>query len=329
MSQETTPQSVFVTGADSPVGRVVVRTLVKRGYKVTGATRNGSAGAAVVRADGAIPTYPDLSREGEIKSVLHMAKADFVVHVAAQDLNLLPTLAYDYGAHSDVFDTATLAKACQSVGVKRVVYASFAFLYSDTGAHDVDETHALSRDNDFYKAAINAENALLKADLPAVVLRAGYLYGAHNPALDALHDAILKGHPVFDGVGVASFVHVDDLASAIVSALEAPELAHKVYNIVDDAPVSFAQFANTLGDALGVGAPLRLPLVANALMSETLLARLAQSARASNARAKAELGFMPAYPNVQAGIERMLLQWRASAAPATPTPTESKDIVPA
>jgi nucleoside-diphosphate-sugar epimerase len=329
MSQETTPKSVFVTGADSPLGRAVVRTLVKRGYKVTGATRNGSAGAAAIRADGAIPTYPDLSREGEIRSVLHMAKADFVVHVATQDLNLLPTLAYDYGAHSDVFDTVALVKACQSVGVKRVVYASFAFLYGDTGAQEVDETHALSRDNDFYKVAINAENALLKADVPAVVLRAGYLYGAHNPALDALHDAILRGRPVFDGTGVTSFVHVDDLASAIVSALEAHELAHKVYNIVDDAPLSFAQFTDALGSALGVGAPLRLPFVANALMDETLLARLAQSTRASNARAKAELGFLPAYPNVQAGIERMLLQWRAASAPTTPAPTESKDIVPA
>ncbi len=329
MTEETHTPSVFVTGAETPVGRVVVRTLAKRGYKVVGATRDGSHGARLIREDGGIPSYPDLTREGEIRSVLNMSKAEFVVHVASQEVNLLPTLNYDYDAHLDVLDTSALVNACKGSTVKRIVYTSFAFLYGDTEGHSVDETHALSRDNDFYKAAIRAENALLKGDFPAVVLRAGYLYGEHNGAVDALHNALIKGLPVFDGEGLASFVHVNDLASAVLAVLDTPELPHNVYNITDDAPLRLSAFTDTLGEALGVGGALRLPLVSGALLGDTQLARLSQSFAASNARAKAELGWKPTYASVSAGIDRMLMNWRAEGAASAPATSASKDIVPA
>lgn len=325
---EIKPLSVFVTGAETSIGRALVRTLARRGYRVTGAVRNGTAGAVAVREDGGVPAFPSLSRAGEIRSVLKMAQADVVVHLASQALNVLPYTPVDWTGHRDVLNGESLLEAAKSVGVKRVIYTSFAFLYGDTEGAVVDEDTATSPDNDFYKAAIKAEKAILKADIPAYVARFGYLYGGRNVALDALADTLRVGKILPQGAGYASFVQQEDAVEALIALItREDEAPNRVYNIVDDTPVTLDGFVDALASGLGVGHPLRVPaLVQTFTMGESQNTLLAQSFKVSNARAKAELGWKPSYATLQAGIERMLLQWRAEGAPAPQPVPEAKEI---
>jgi nucleoside-diphosphate-sugar epimerase len=319
------PLSAFITYADSAPGRSLVRALTARGWKVTGATPNGTAGAVAIREDGAIPTYTDLQREGDVRSALLLSRADVVIDLSSTLVNQLPFARPT--ADTARLDVVPLLNACHALGVGKLIYVSFVGVYGETGEALADENTDVSRATDVQKALVRAESVLLHSDFNVYVLRAGYLYGQHSPAIDRLVAALKGGRAVPRGRGVVSFVHVDDLRDAVLKVIDAENLPNRLYNVVDDAPVSFDAFAAALGTALGVGAPLQLPFTLGVSAAQEAL--LAQNTRATNARARAELGWQPAYPTQAAGIERMLLLWRAEEAPALPAPAQETALVKA
>jgi UDP-glucose 4-epimerase len=85
-----------------------------------------------------------------------------------------------------------------------------------------------------------------------------------------------------DGTPVKrNFIHVDDLVEAIALALVSPRARQRLYNIAMDEPVDYAAVADHLATTRGLPATLvRGPYVGNWL---------------DNARARAELGWRPAY----------------------------------
>jgi len=85
-----------------------------------------------------------------------------------------------------------------------------------------------------------------------------------------------------DGTPVKrNFVHVDDLVEAIMLALTAKAARQRLYNISMDEPVDYQLVADHLGETRGLPAkPIRAPFVSNWM---------------DNSRAKAELGWRPAY----------------------------------
>lgn len=85
-----------------------------------------------------------------------------------------------------------------------------------------------------------------------------------------------------DGTPVKrNFVHVDDLVEAILLALTAPKARQRLYNISMDEPVDYQLVADHLARTRGLPAkPIRASFVSTWL---------------DNSRAKAELGWRPAY----------------------------------
>lgn len=325
----TTPEAlnVFITHADSLAGRALVKAWVKQGAKVAGSTAHGTAGANAIRSLGAIPTYTDLSREGDIRSTLKMTKADVVIDLSSMQVNQLPFRKVTVTPAA--LDVVPLLNAAHAVGVKRLIYVSFlgalpAEHHDDGGHHHspqpIGETAELSRENEVFRALARAETVLLKSDLNVAVLRAGYVYGDHEPAMDALVSAMRGGRPLLNAPAHVPFVHADDLASAVILAAQAEALPNRVYHIADDHPLSFNEFAARLGAALGIGAPLHLPLL-NIMVSGLQETLLSHSVHVTNALAKAELGWQPRFPTVDEGFAQMLLEWRAAEAPALPAPT--------
>lgn len=322
------PLSVFVTAADSPLGLSVVRALVRQGYQVTGATRNGTVGGALIRAVGALPTYTDLQREADVRSSLLMTKASIVVDLSSASVNQLPYSKIT--PEVATLDTVPLLNASHTVGIQKFIYVGFVGAYGDTGSALVDESAPLSKENEVFRALNRAENVLLHSDLNVVVLRGGVIYGGDASSLHALTTPLKAGRPIVDGAGVTSFVHLEDLTAAVVMALQAETLPSRVYNIVDDQPASFDTFAATFSTALGIGAPLHVPVLGMLGVSGWQATLLHQSTRVNNARAKAELGWAPLYRHHADGIERMLLLWRAADAPlALASVAESSALVKA
>jgi nucleoside-diphosphate-sugar epimerase len=316
--------TVFITGADSGAGRALVRQLVTRGHRVVGSTHNGSQGAFTIREDGGLPVYPDFEREGEIRSVLLMSRAEIIVHLMAQPLNGLPYSVLNVTPYLSLLRQGTdnLLQAAGNVGIRRVIFPSFTSIYGDADGETVDETASTSRANLLFQALAAAEAAVQDGTIPGYVLRAGFTYGANSAATRQLADTLRAGNGIPSGTGLAGWVHEDDLMRAILLLIDRPfadEPLEEIYNIVDDTPATPTQFAEKFAEALGA-----MPLFSRGGGFAAMLRRpdpvqkdlLHNSAAPSNEKARQQLGWTPEYSDQRAGIEQLLLRWRADAANA-------------
>jgi len=102
------------------------------------------------------------------------------------------------------------------------------------------------------------------------------------------------------GGGVFSFLHVDDAASAAVSALQG---APGVYNVVDDEPATGAEWIPAFCAEVGAPTPRRIPAWLAALLAGRYAAASLQRAPGSSNRgAKSTLGWRPRQPTWRAGF---------------------------
>jgi nucleoside-diphosphate-sugar epimerase len=296
----TSPLSVFITGATGALGREVTRQLVAAGYRVTGAV-NGSADATKVRADGGVPAYPNIYRAGELRSIIQGAVATIVLNLAPQ----LPNHVPQQNAHWDerlAEATTALMEAAAQAGVEFVVHTSYAF--ADERAEDAAA---------ILRAARAAERVALNGNVPASVLRMGFLYGAESEELIALHTALKQGRPVTAGPSDAraNWVYVADAARAVILAAERRP-AGALLNIVDDQPASPAEFIGYFAQSQGLSIMGGLPLFAKrSALPKAQLAVMSLNNHADNSAAKETLGWTPRFSSYQQGIDDTLLSWRA------------------
>jgi nucleoside-diphosphate-sugar epimerase len=102
--------------------------------------------------------------------------------------------------------------------------------------------------------------------------------------------------PLLGDGGWWSFVHVEDAASATVAAIEHGRPGG-IYNIVDDEPARVRDWLPVLSGILGAKPPLHVPAgVARPMARGGHMVSMMTEVRAgSNAKAKQELGWRPAY----------------------------------
>jgi nucleoside-diphosphate-sugar epimerase len=309
-------ETVYVTGATTGLGRAIIRQLAAQGYQVAG-TAVSLSDAQLIREDGGMPVYNDLFRASEIASTLKMLKTTVIVNTAPQVINALPFHKPDWDYYRRLLAQggAALAAAAQA-DVKFIIHISYAFLYGDTHGHWADETHAISTDNDLFLAAARAEDAILQGSVPGTVLRAGYTYGPGNQSLQALRQILVSRGMVSVSENPASWVHSNDLASAVVLAAE-KQPDGEIFNVADDNPISPAAFVDQFAKSLGVTPPRRVSLLAglrDVLTPADERALLDVSFKASSDKIKSQLGWSPQYPDSTAGIEQTLLAMRAAEA---------------
>jgi nucleoside-diphosphate-sugar epimerase len=110
---------------------------------------------------------------------------------------------------------------------------------------------------------------------------------------------------VGDRTGYASWVHLDDAASATVLAVE--QKASGVFNIVDDEPAPAGDWLPYLAACAGAKRPVRVPVwLARLLAGEVVVTMMTQGRGFSNAKAKRELGWEPRYPSWRQGFKEGL-----------------------
>jgi nucleoside-diphosphate-sugar epimerase len=168
---------------------------------------------------------------------------------------------------------------------------------------DPDPTRASRRS---LAAIAHLESAVTgAAGLAGVVLRYGLLYGP-GTALGAGGDllamvAARKLPLVGGGTGVWSFVHIDDAVTATVAAVTAGPPG--VYNITDDEPARVADWLPYLAGVMGAKRPVRVPAwLVRPVLGEHGVSMMTATRGSSNAKAKRELGWSPAYPSWRQGF---------------------------
>ena len=97
-------------------------------------------------------------------------------------------------------------------------------------------------------------------------------------------------------------VHVDDVATAFALAAE-DHRPQGVYHVVDDEPLKYYAFVALTAQALGVGAPRRIPAwLASRVAGRDPVLAVTRSARSSNAHIKEELGWEPRWARAREGV---------------------------
>jgi nucleoside-diphosphate-sugar epimerase len=306
---------IFVAGATGVVGVRLVPELVRRGHEVVGSTRTPGK-TARLRALGAEPVVMDALDEAAVKEAVTAAAPDVVVH----QMTAIPPapnpkrLDRDFELTNQLRTRGTdhLLAAARAAGVRRFVAQSFAaWAYARTAGpvkteDDPVETSPPPSVRETLAAILHVERAVTQAtDLEGIALRYGGFYGPGTGLGEGggFLDLIRKRRfPIVgDGAAVWSFLHVDDAATATAAAVERG--APGIYNVADDEPARVAVWLPALAAALGAPPPRRVPAwLVRPLVGEAGVAMMTDLRGASNAKAKAELGWAPRYASWREGF---------------------------
>jgi nucleoside-diphosphate-sugar epimerase len=304
--------NIFLAGATGAVGRALIPRLLEHGHTVTGTTRT-PAKADVLRELGATPVVVDgLDRDAVVAAVA-AARPDAIVHEMT-DLSGLTDMRRAERSFAGtnrlrVEGTDNLLAAARAAGVERFVAQSYAgWPYARTGGPVKTEDDPLDPNppaqmRTTLDAIRHLESSVLAAG--GVVLRYGGFYGPGTgiaPGGDQWTMIRKRKFPlVGDGGGVWSFVHIDDAATATVAALE-HWMPGEIYNVVDDEPAPVREWLPSLAASVGARPPRHVPRFVARLMGEHVVALMCEIRGASNAKARAALGWTPAWPSWREGF---------------------------
>jgi len=305
---------VFVAGATGTIGRQLVPQLVTAGHDVVGMTRR-PAKAALLRELGAVPVVADALDPEQVAAAVARAQPDVLVHqltalagVALRD----PQRGVAPTNRVRIEGTDHLLAAAEAAGVKRFVAQSIATqAYARRGGPVKTEEDPLDPAppralREGARGIRHVEKAVLGADwTDGIVLRYGGFYGPGThlaPGGELFEMVRRRRFPLIGGGhGIWSFIHVVDAASATVAAVERG--TRGVYNVVDDDPAEVAEWLPALAQMLGAKPPLRVPaLIARMVAGEAGVVTMTQGRGASNAKAKRELAWQPAYASWRDGF---------------------------
>jgi nucleoside-diphosphate-sugar epimerase len=271
-------------------GRALAQRLQPQGWRVS-ATIRRPADRAKLDAEGVTPV-PAGNRQAMARAV---RDADAVLVTAAPDSEGCP------GLRALVPALATARAFPDWIG-----YLSTTGVYGDRHGGWVTEQSRLAAQSLEGARRVGAERDWLEVGrgmgLTVTLFRLPGIYGPGRSGLDRLRAG--EARRIVAPGQVFSRIHVDDLAAGLEASIARPR-AGGVYNLCDDEPCANAEVVAYAAELLGLPVPPEIPL-AQAGLPAAAQRFYAESKRVSNARAKAELGWRPAYPTYREGLRAVL-----------------------
>src|SRR5437764_5880261 len=298
---------VLVTGGSGFIGSHVVDKLRARGHVPVIYDLRPSPWHEPGTVDTVLGSITD--REA-LERALH--SCDAVAHLAAvadvNDVHAEPEDAERVNARG----TVAVLEAARRAGVKRIVYASTIWVYSDCEGEAVDEDTLLPAPSHLYTSTKLAGELYCKAyqelyGIDYAILRFGVPYGprAREAAvIPAFVNKALCGEPLRiagDGSQSRRFVYVEDLAMGVALAVS-DTAKGRVYNLASDETVTIKQIAQTVSELVGDVEIVHTPARPGDFGGKIV----------SSERARDELGWIAATPFPE-GVRRYV-EWRKEQA---------------
>jgi 2-alkyl-3-oxoalkanoate reductase len=310
---------VFIAGASGAIGRQLAPMLVEKGHEVVAMTRTPEK-AGPLRALGAEPVVADaLDREAVVEAIVR-AEPEAVVHQATALSGVFNlkhfSRTFEQTNRLRTLGTDNLVQAARAAGARRFVAQGFAgWPYASDGRalrteEDPFEPSPPEEMRSTVDALRDLESVVLGPQgLEGIVLRYGGFYGPGTSLGEggAMVEGVRKRKlPIVgDGAGESSLLHIADAAAATVVALERGTPG--AYNVVDDDPAPASEWIPELAKAVGAKPPRRVPVwLAKPLIGEAGVWLMTKAPGASNAKAKAELGWTPRYASWRVGFREGL-----------------------
>jgi nucleoside-diphosphate-sugar epimerase len=306
---------VLVSGASGAIGRFLIPQLADAGHEVVGLTRHQAKAGALAELGARGVVVEALDREAVRRVVLDVAPDAVIDELTSlpRDYNLRDPHLYDANDEIRSKGTPALHDAAREAGARRFVMQSIAFLYAPQGdwVKDEDAPMWLDAPGTFARSVRvlrdNEQRVTGDPDVEGVVLRYGFFYGpgTYHASDGSIAQQVRKRRlPIVGkGLGMNSFVHLYDAATATVAALER---GSGVYNVVDDEPARASEWLPAYAAAIGARAPRRVPVWLARLAARRVAGMANELRGASNAKAKAQLGWQPVLPSWREGFTTAL-----------------------
>ena len=293
---------VLLAGATGAIGRPLIRGLREHGHSVFGLVRSAES-TRMLTDMGAEALIGDALDGASVRTAIARVRPDAVIN----ELTSLPRhytpaemkAAAERDSSVRREGHVNLLAGMRESGVRRYVLQSSGFWYAP-GPGLADESSPLAVDAPGVAAGARTyveleSTAFRTSEIDCVAMRYGFFYGPgtwYTNAGDMGEQVRRQQVPVIGaGQGVASFVYIEDAASATVTALECAPAA---YNIVDDHPSQQRAWLSAFARACGAPEPLQITdqeaLATSGADSVYYATRLRG---ASNEKARHELNFRP------------------------------------
>ena len=233
---------ILVTGGAGYIGSHTVYQLRQQGFTVFVADDLSKGHAASVPAE--CLHVCSLFDRARLVTLMQTGKIDAVIHFAAFIAVGESTREPEKYFHNNTAGSISLFAAMAEAGVNKLVFSSTAAVYGNPDAVPIPETAAINAVNPYGESKVMVEKILDWLDqtrgLRAIRLRYFNACGANNDAgLGERHDpethliplilrAVRTGKPMTlfgddyptpDGTCIRDYIHVDDLASAHIAAV--------------------------------------------------------------------------------------------------------------
>ena len=258
---------VLVTGATGLVGSHTVERLLMRGWDVTCLVRDPArlrwltgSNVRIIEGDCTLP--------GTIPPALDGVSA--VIHAAGLTKARWAREYYEVNH----LGTRNLLDACANAGnvVKKfVLVSSLAAAGPSLDGEPVKDTDTPRPVSDYGKSKLFAEQEAIRyrARFPLVILRPSAVYGPRDRDMFELFRWAAKGLfvKISGGERYLAPCYVEDLADALVLAVEKDVLSGSIYFVSEDRPYSWSAFRDVLLRTGGVKArTVTIPYFAAYLM---------------------------------------------------------------
>ena len=245
---------MLLTGAAGFVGSSLARLLVERGYDVHAVVRD-RPGPGLLGVDGLCLERCDLADTQSLGQLVARIVPELCFHAAWIATPGAYLTSPENAVHEDVAEQ--LGRALVDVGCRRLVALGTCFEYAPSETH-LSESSPLDPTTPYARAKHAAHERLAQVcDGTAMSLawaRLFYLYGPYEDPrrlVPAVTLALLEGRsvPTTAGEQLRDFLHVDDVARALVAVAES-DLVGAV-NIASGSPVTVREIVERLGHLVG------------------------------------------------------------------------------
>lgn len=299
------------------LGHRLVERLCDRGHEVIGLTRD-EEGDDLVERRGGTPRRGDVLELESLSAAVD--DADVVVHAATKIPTKMKPTAEDWeqNARIRVEGGRNIVAAAVETGVTRVLFPSVVWVARQPDGSFFDENASRHPDRTTQSAA-DAEDVFHEAaqthGLDIGILRCGFFYAPDSAQTRQFAQNLLSRTLPIVGGGVfgrrdakLSLLHADDAARAFADAAETDATGY--WHVVDNEPVTVAEFIRAFADYLDAPKPFRIPAwLGRPLAGKDTVQLLTHSMPTSNDMFEREIGWEPMYPTYREGLQQVVETW--------------------
>jgi len=204
---------------------------------------------------------------GDVKDLPAMERAmaghDVVIHLASNPDIARAAVEPDIDFREGTYLTQQVVEAMRRTGAKRLLYASGSGVYGDLGEYEAEEDYGPLIPVSTYGASKLAGEALIASycymfGLTACAFRFGNVVGArqtHGVGFDFIRR--LRANPdclriLGDGRQSKSYIHVEDVVDAVLTAHRKTEKNVEVYNVATGDYITVTEIANLAIEVAGL-----------------------------------------------------------------------------